>query len=136
MRLAVYVTTNNLNDYRTPGEKGEIASRGQAYERYVRRLSGKVKLLTFPQGLTQNYAYFPILVADRDGLAARLAGEGIVARKYFYPLVSENQGFHQDLASLTPQALEASRHVLCLPLYAHLAMEDVDRICDIILNYT
>ena len=91
-------------------------------------------LLSFHRDLVQNYAYFPILVPNRDALASRLAEEGIVARKYFYPLVSENQGFSEDLAALTPHALDASRHVLCLPLYAHLDVADVDRICDIILG--
>lgn len=34
----------------------------------------------------------------------------------------------------TPVALHISKRVLTLPLYADLALEDVDRICDIILN--
>ena len=34
----------------------------------------------------------------------------------------------------TPVALYISKHVLTLPLYAELALEDVDRICDIILK--
>ena len=114
----------------------EIASRKAAFDRYVEHLSGKVTLLSFRKELVQNYAYFPILVSDRDGLSARLAEEGIVARKYFYPLVSENQGFGEDLTATTPRAFDASRHVLCLPLYAHLDVSDVDRICDIILNFT
>ena len=112
----------------------EIASRKVAFDRYVARLSGKVTLLSFREDLVQNYAYFPILVPDRDALASRLSEEGIVARKYFYPLVSENQGFGEDLTAATPKAFDASRHVLCLPLYAHLDVADVDRICDIILK--
>ncbi len=115
---------------------GEIASRKQAFDRYVECLSGQkgVELLRFREGIVQNYAYFPILVDDRDALAARLAEEGIYARKYFYPLVSENQEFGEDLTIATPMALAASRRVLCLPLYAHLDLQDVDRICDIILH--
>ena len=112
----------------------EITSRKVAFDRYVERLSDKVTLLSFHEDLVQNYAYFPILVSDRDALAARLSEEGIVARKYFYPLVSENHGFGEDLTAATPKAFDASRHVLCLPLYAHLDVEDVDFICDIILK--
>ena len=33
----------------------------------------------------------------------------------------------------TPVALHISQRVLTLPLYADLSLEDVDRICDIIL---
>lgn len=114
----------------------EIASRKEAFERYVQRLSSsdKIKLLEFPQDLVPNYAYFPIIVPDRDTLAAQLMEAGIAARKYFYPLVSENFGFKEKLAIKTPKAFEASRRVLCLPLYAHLDLADVDRICDIILS--
>lgn len=38
------------------------------------------------------------------------------------------------LFTKTPVALHISKRVLTLPLYADLALEDVDRICDIILN--
>ena len=34
----------------------------------------------------------------------------------------------------TPVALHVSKRVLTLPLYADLSMDDVDRICDIILK--
>lgn len=34
----------------------------------------------------------------------------------------------------TPVALHISKRVLTLPLYADLPIEDVDRICDVILN--
>ena len=36
--------------------------------------------------------------------------------------------------SETPVALEISRRVLTLPLYADLPLEEVDHICDIILG--
>ena len=35
----------------------------------------------------------------------------------------------------TPVALHLSKRVLTLPLYADLALEDVDKICEIILSY-
>ena len=38
------------------------------------------------------------------------------------------------LFTKTPVALHISKRVLTLPLYADLALEDVDRICDIILS--
>jgi len=120
----------------------EIKSRETAYRRYVERLSEKngLRLLTLKSGIKPNYAYFPLLVEkelfgkDRDELIADLAKEEIFARKYFYPLVSENKGFERDLTVNTPRALDFSRKILCLPLYAHLASEDVDRICDAVLQ--
>ena len=71
---------------------------------------------------------------DRDQLAQKLGDAGVFARKYFYPLVSENRAFGADLTANTPVALDFARKVLCLPMYAHLDPENVDRICDLILK--
>ena len=99
-----------------------------------------IKLLPIVDGIKQNYAYYPILVdkskfgLNRDELANKLKEQGVFARKYFYPLVSENKEFKNDMTVNTPNALEISHRILCLPLYAHLDVEDVDRICEIILE--
>ncbi len=121
---------------------GEIASRGEAYKLYTERLSGVkgLKLLPIRDGVKQNYAYYPLLIdknafgKGRDEVAQLLMTEDIVARKYFYPLVSSNKEFGEDLSNLTPKAKEFSENVLCLPLYAHLAKDDINKICDIILK--
>ena len=121
---------------------GEIGSRGEAYARYNERLSGikGLKLLPLRDGLKQNFAYYPVLFdknafgKSRDEVASALAENGVVARKYFYPLVSANKEFGRDLTALTPVAKEFSENVLCLPMYAHLDLSDVDTICDIILR--
>ena len=120
----------------------EIASRGEAYRRYEGRLAGVngLKLLPLHDGLKQNYAYFPVLFdkekfgKNRDEIVAALAEKNIIARKYFYPLVSANKEFGEDLSYLTPIAKGFSENVLCLPMYAHLDISDVDAICDIILK--
>ena len=66
---------------------------------------------------------------------AALAEQEIMARKYFYPLTSAFSAFSgkYDPAE-TPVALEVSRRVLTLPMFADLSMEDVDRICEIVLG--
>ena len=65
----------------------------------------------------------------------KLAENGIGARKYFYPLTNTFECFHGKYdVTKTPAALHISKRVLTLPLYADLALEDVDRICDIILS--
>ena len=122
--------------------EGEIASRGEAYKLYDEKLGGinGLKLLPLREGLVQNYAYYPVLFdkaafgKSRDEVVAKLAENDIVARKYFYPLVSSNKEFGEDLSNLTPQAKEFSENVLCLPMYAHLDASDVLKICEIILN--
>ena len=120
----------------------EIASRGEAYRLYTEKLSGikGIKLLPLREGIKQNFAYYPVLFdkkafgKGRDEVISALGEEGILARKYFYPLVSSNKEFGEDLSSLTPRAKEFSENVLCLPLYAHLDASDVLKICEIILK--
>ncbi len=120
----------------------ELALRKRAFERYHERLSSVegVTLLPLREGIKPNYAYYPILVEkekyglNRDELAEKLAEKEIYARKYFYPLVSQNESFTKDETKNTPSAKYYSQNVLCLPLYAHLSLADVDRICDIILE--
>lgn len=73
--------------------------------------------------------------ATRNEVFDKLAQNGIGARKYFYPLTNSFDCFHgkYDLDE-TPVARYISNRVLTLPLYADLSLEDVDRICEIILS--
>ncbi len=120
----------------------ELSSRRESFLRYTKRFSGAkgIRVLTITDEFQRNYAYYPILVDEaeygmnRNELAEKLLRNNIGARKYFYPLVSENKGFSENLALGTPKAFDFSRNILCLPLYAHLSLEEVDRICDIILK--
>lgn len=120
----------------------ELERRRLVFERYTALLKGIKGLTPLPvhAGIKQNYAYYPVLVKkdkfgeDRDELCARLGYENIFARKYFYPLVSENKEFGRSMTENTPKAFFYSRNVLCLPMYAGLELEDVDRICDIVLR--
>ncbi len=120
----------------------EIAKRKVAVEQYRKRLSGAegIKLCPEQPEVVSNYAYFPVVFedefgADRDAVSAALAADGIIARKYFYPLTNTFDCFHgaYDI-NQTPIALQISKRVLTLPLYADLSIEDVDRICDVILR--
>lgn len=121
----------------------EIEKRHQVFERYQERLEG-VPGLTLPHlqpDVKSNYAYFPVLFspvdygATRDEVFDTLAQQGIHARKYFYPLVSD---FHcykgrWDSAN-TPVAKSAAERVMTLPIYSDLATADIDRICDIVIE--
>ena len=91
--------------------------------------------------MKSNYAYFPVVFeenlfgASREEVFDKLAENGIGARKYFYPLTNTFECFHGEYdVTKTPVALHISKRVLTLPLYADLALEDVERICNIILS--
>ena len=63
-----------------------------------------------------------------------LGERGIMARKYFYPLTNAFPCFQGRFdPEETPEALRASRQVLCLPLYGDLPPETVDEICGLVL---
>lgn len=122
---------------------GEIAKRKTVVERYRERLSGVegIRLCAPQPDVESNYAYFPVVFDGyrytRDEVAQRLAQQGIFARKYFYPLTNSFEcyrDFSTFGAEKTPMAKYISERVLTLPLYADLAIEDVDRICDLILK--
>ena len=121
----------------------EIAKRKAVVERYMSHLDGVDGLQMNPvqKDVKPNYAYFPVIFeenvfdATRNEVMDALAEQGIGARKYFYPLTNTFECFHGKYdPSQTPVALHLSKRVLTLPLYADLALEDVDRICEIILN--
>jgi dTDP-4-amino-4,6-dideoxygalactose transaminase len=119
----------------------EIERRALVAARYRENLAGIAGLSFRPvrEGATQNYAYLPVSFdpavfgADRDEVNETLKQYGIFARKYFYPLTSEAACYAGRFdVSQTPVAFAASRNVLTLPMYASLALSDVDDICEII----
>lgn len=121
----------------------EIEKRRKVVERYRERLSDVegIQLNCVQPGVKSNYAYFPIVFEEKQFGASRaevfdqLAANGIGARKYFYPLTNTFSAFHGKYDVLeTPVALHISKRVLTLPLYADLALDEVDKICDIILS--
>lgn len=120
----------------------EIEKRKKVVERYRERLDGVegLKLNADQKDVKSNYAYFPIVFdeklfgASRNEIFEKLAENGIGARKYFYPLTNTFAAFHGKYnVEDTPVALHISKRILTLPLYADLTLEDVDRICNIIL---
>lgn len=121
----------------------EIAKRAKVAERYCSRLNNiaGIRLNTTQDGVKPNYAYFPVVFDGykytRDEVYEKLKAENIVARKYFYPLINsfdcyKDYDFYG--TEKTPVAKYISDRVLTLPMYADLSMEDVDRICEIIIN--
>lgn len=121
---------------------GAIAKRLEIDARY------RVQLSTVPgiycpslsAEVKYNYSYFPIMVEkeywhSREELYEKLRQQGIYARRYFYPLISEFP-MYRGLASASKDNLPEARHiadkVLCLPIFPALEQQDVNKIADII----
>jgi dTDP-4-amino-4,6-dideoxygalactose transaminase len=123
--------------------EAEIEKRRKVVQRYRAHLANVagVKLCAEQPNVRSNYAYFPVVFdgykESRDEVFERLKAQNIFARKYFYPLTN-SFACYQDMptagADKTPVAQHLASRVLTLPLYADLSLEDVDRICEIILE--
>jgi len=121
-----------------------IAARDRVAARYwdgLAQIEG-LRCLCRPGQPGHNSYAFPILVGDtypisRDALYERLGHDGIRARRYFYPLISD-MPMYRDLPSANPMDLPVARQssgqVLCLPLYPDLDPVDQDRVIAIVRN--
>ncbi len=123
--------------------KDEIQKRKAVVEHYRKRLCdvAGIVLCSEQQGVTSNYAYFPVVFKGykytRNEVFEKLKAQDIIARKYFYPLANEYECYKDYPCAgteKTPVAKFIADRVLTLPLYADLSIEDVDKICDIILG--
>lgn len=121
----------------------EIAKRKRVAEHYRERLSGidGIRLCEKQENVESNYAYFPVVFDNykytRNEIFSMLKEKNIFARKYFYPLTNSFECYRNYPTAgveKTPVAQHLALRVLTLPLYADLALEDVNRICDIILG--
>lgn len=121
----------------------ELGKRKAVFEKYASRLSNinGITIMKLKEGVKYNYAYYPVLFdADvlgfsRDDMYTLLKENDVFSRKYFYPLCNEFDCYKDKYdVKDTPVAYKISRQVLTLPMYADLSMDDVDRICDIIIS--
>lgn len=94
-------------------------------------------------GVRHNYSYFPIFVdanaygMTRDELYFKMKSNGVLGRRYFYPLISSFSTY-RGLPSAAPenlsQAHKMADSVICLPMHHGLSETDLERILDIVVN--
>ena len=118
----------------------DILARKELYKRYEENLTGaaSVKFQTLTAS-KYNYSYMPACFKNRktrDRVYNGLAGVGIYARKYFFPLTMDFEYFGGRFRSVAglESARQISDRVLCLPLYPDLGFESVDRICSKVIE--
>lgn len=95
-------------------------------------------------GLTHNYSYFPILVAEstygksRDTLYETLRENHIFARRYFYPLISDFPMYKRDGSFIQNSSIKAAtvaKQVICLPIFPELDDQTISFISHIIKSH-
>lgn len=118
------------------GRRKEIDS---IYRVGLGRVKGIACLADGPQGMA-NYSYFPVLIGpeyplSRDALYQKLKDNGIFARRYFYPLISDFP-MYRSMPSANrdnlPIATKIANQILCLPIYPALKDDDQERIVGMI----
>ncbi|MFF7708603.1 dTDP-4-amino-4,6-dideoxy-D-glucose aminotransferase VioA [Pseudomonas sp. NPDC007930] len=116
-----------------------LEQRQRIDEAYRQRLEGipGLRLGALQAGQDANYSYFPIYIengfgASRDAVYELMREHDILARRYFYPLISEfpmYRGLESSAAGRLPVASRISSQVLCLPIYPGLPEEVIDSVC-------
>lgn len=93
------------------------------------------------EGVKHNYSYFPIFIDEekygmtRDEFYFKMKENGILGRRYFYPLISDFTTY-RNLPTANkenlPIAHKIANSVICLPMYAELSDKDIKTIIDFI----
>lgn len=112
------------------------------YRGLLRDVDG-IRCLPLPGDTSPNFSYFPILVEreyplSRDELYHALRQSGVLARRYFFPLIADfpmYRGLPSAAPDLLPTARSISSAVLCLPIYPTLPLDEVDRVVDLIRRH-
>lgn len=122
----------------------EIAARAivdRQYRAQIMPIEG-IRSLPLAERTSSNFGYFPILVDERyplarDELFNALKRENVHARRYFYPLISDMPMYrHLPTAqpSNLPNAHEIAKSVLCLPIFADMTPQNIERVAKTLLD--
>jgi dTDP-4-amino-4,6-dideoxygalactose transaminase len=131
-----------LGELLLDGLENRRLANGAIASRYRQNLAGIPGIAMLPEteaGVEPSHAFFPILVDSglygRDaGMLQRALNElNVETRRYFAPLVCDLGAFASaPRADQLDCARRTAERVLTLPVYPDLALEDVDRISEMI----
>lgn len=121
-----------------------IARRKEITELYRTLLTNipGIRFMPDMEGVTHGYSYFPILIdqskfgKSRDEVYEILKTHNILARRYFYPLISQFEPYRNLPSSAEDNlvlATQSANDVLCLPIFVELSDEDVKYIISCIV---
>lgn len=111
-----------------------------AYRKALRNVEGITFMEDMP-GVRHNYSYFPIFVdkekygMTRDELYFKMKEKNILARRYFYPLISDfstYRGLKSSNPDNLPIATKIAGEVICLPMHHLLTNEHINKILEAI----
>lgn len=101
-----------------------------------------IRFLDDMPGVKHNYSYFPIFVnaeeygMTRDELYFKMKEQGVLGRRYFYPLISTFSTY-RGLPSAAPEnlpvATRIANEVICLPMHHLLTDIDINRVLNCVI---
>ncbi len=120
-----------------------IEARKRVDTRYREALADIKGLRLFPmrQDVRYNYSYFPIFIdaeeygMTRDALYYKMKEDGVLGRRYFYPLISDFEPYKElpsAAAQNLPVATRMADQVICLPMHHSLSEEDVEHVINFV----
>jgi dTDP-4-amino-4,6-dideoxygalactose transaminase len=140
-RMSEFHAALALNGF--SGLEARIDRRNAIRRLYVRRLKSVpgIAFQQIPEGHRSSWKDMSVLVEEcafglsRDALQRFLAERNIETRRYFWPAVHQ-QKLYRDIWDRQPLPVSerVSRRVLNLPIYSSLSDEDVNRVCDAVLQ--
>lgn len=106
---------------------------------YTSLLKDKVITPTVPNGYLSSWAQYTILLKDseeRNRVQAKLKENGIPSMIYYPRGMHQQQAFKNlDLNDNDyPNAIDATKRVLSLPMHPYMKKEDVELVCSVILK--
>tara|TARA_R110002049_G_scaffold257479_1_gene432912 strand:+ start:349 stop:1431 length:1083 start_codon:yes stop_codon:yes gene_type:complete len=95
-----------------------LAGRQAVWESYAQLLEGKTTFQQRQPHVSNNHAYFPVLLESEDEVKAlieRLNEQQIYPRRYFYPSLDTQQVFGDQYC---PISRYIAKSIVCLPLFS------------------
>jgi len=112
-----------------------LRQRKKITQRYEERLQNKVIFPEWNKEATQNYGFLPAIFESEEQLLKVkefLEEHQIFTRRYFHPALSSSLPYMESCHLEITENI--SKRNLCLPIYYDLSLEDVDKICELILK--
>lgn len=112
------------------------------YRNALRNVPG-IRFFDDMPGVRHNYSYFPIFInaeefgMTRDELYFKMKADGVLGRRYFYPLISTFSTYRSlpsAGAENLPVATKVANEVICLPMHHQLSDEDINRVLEHIVR--
>jgi len=112
---------------------GMNARRKQIYEKYKDELNDSVGFQKIPDGVKPSHHIIPVLVENRDKILERLKANGIISAIHYYPV--HLMPYYQQKCGYKrgdfPNAEYVGDHVISLPCYPDLSVQDQNRVIKI-----